>query len=151
MVSVVSIPDICLLAYFNNNSWKMLCVFYFYFYNYSFLLYHNIFPNTKFVCYSDILLKKHKLHLSHLFYCNHTCCCINMVSVTSASRYIMQCYVITHVIKVDPRCTSVVRFHGISQNCLRQFRLRLNLWFIFLFSLINLKMHKHLYRILCVR
>ena len=40
--------------------------------------------------YSDILLKKkHKLHLSRLFCCNHTCYCVNMVSVTSASRYIM--------------------------------------------------------------
>ena len=29
--------------------------------------------------HSDILLKKHKLHLSHLFYCNHTCYCVNMV------------------------------------------------------------------------
>ena len=33
-------------------------------------------------------LKKHKLHLSHLFCCNHTCYCVTMVSVTSASRYI---------------------------------------------------------------
>ena len=40
--------------------------------------------------YSDILLKKkqHKLHLSRLFCCNHACYCVNMVSVTSASRYI---------------------------------------------------------------
>ena len=39
--------------------------------------------------YSDIPLKKpHKLHLSRLFSCNHTCCCVNMVSMTSASRYI---------------------------------------------------------------
>ena len=38
--------------------------------------------------YSDISLKKHKLHLSHLFCCNHTCYCVNMVSVTSVSRYI---------------------------------------------------------------
>ena len=37
--------------------------------------------------YSDILLKKHKHHLSRLFCCNHTCYCINMVSVTSASHY----------------------------------------------------------------
>ena len=42
--------------------------------------------------YSDILLKKHKLHLSRLFrlFCyNHTCHCVtcNMVSLTSASRY----------------------------------------------------------------
>ena len=38
--------------------------------------------------YSDILLKKHKLHLSRLFCCNHTCYCVNMVSVMSASCYI---------------------------------------------------------------
>ena len=37
---------------------------------------------------SDILLKKHKLHLSRLFGCNHTCYCINIASVTSASRHI---------------------------------------------------------------
>ena len=39
-------------------------------------------------------LKKHKLHLSRLFCCNHTCYCVNMVSVTSASRYITSasCY-----------------------------------------------------------
>ena len=37
----------------------------------------------------DILLKKkHKLHLSRLFCCIYTCYCVNMVSVTSASRYI---------------------------------------------------------------
>ena len=34
------------------------------------------------------MLKKHKLHLSRLFCCNHTCYCVNMVSVTSVSRYI---------------------------------------------------------------
>ena len=34
--------------------------------------------------YSDILLKKY----SGLFCCNHTCYCVAMVSVTSASRYI---------------------------------------------------------------
>ena len=40
-------------------------------------------------CYSDILLKKkHKFHFSHLFCCNHTCYCVNMVSVISASCYI---------------------------------------------------------------
>ena len=35
-------------------------------------------------------LKKHKLHFSRLFCCDHTksCNCVNMVSVTSASRYI---------------------------------------------------------------
>ena len=37
--------------------------------------------------YSDNLLKKHKLHLCRLFSCNQTCYCVNMVSVTSASRY----------------------------------------------------------------
>ena len=36
---------------------------------------------------SDTLLNKHKLHLSHLFCCDHTCYCVNMVSVTSASHY----------------------------------------------------------------
>ena len=38
--------------------------------------------------YSDILLKKHKLHLSRFFSCNHTYYCVNEVSVSSASRYI---------------------------------------------------------------
>ena len=44
--------------------------------------------------YSDILLKKHELRLNCLFCCNHTCYCVNMVSVTSASCYIMSasCY-----------------------------------------------------------
>ena len=32
--------------------------------------------------------KKKKLHLSHLLCCNHTCYCINMVSVMSGSGYI---------------------------------------------------------------
>ena len=32
--------------------------------------------------YSDILLNKHKFHLSRLFCCIHTCYCVNMVSVT---------------------------------------------------------------------
>ena len=39
--------------------------------------------------YSDILLKKHKLHFSRLFCCSHTCYCVNMVLVMSVSRYIM--------------------------------------------------------------
>ena len=43
---------------------------------------------------SDILLKKHILHLNRFFCCNHTCYCVYMVSVTSASRYITSasCY-----------------------------------------------------------
>ena len=41
---------------------------------------------NKISLYSDILLKKN--HLSRLFCCNHTCHCVNMASVTSASRYI---------------------------------------------------------------
>ena len=44
--------------------------------------------------------KKHKLNLSRLFCCNHTCYCVNMVSVTSASRYI----------------TSASRYHPRSQS-----------------------------------
>ena len=43
--------------------------------------------SLKYRC-SDILLKNHKLHLSRLFCFNHTCYGVNMVSVTSASRYI---------------------------------------------------------------
>ena len=42
----------------------------------------------KFKFFSINLLKKHKLHLSRLFCCNHTCYCVYMVSVRSASRYI---------------------------------------------------------------
>ena len=46
--------------------------------------------------YSGNLLKKqqHKLHLSRLFCCNHTCIGVNICSVTSASCYIMSvsCY-----------------------------------------------------------
>ena len=38
--------------------------------------------------YVFLLKKTHKDHLSRLFRCNHTCYCVNMVSVTSASRYI---------------------------------------------------------------
>ena len=38
--------------------------------------------------YSDILLAKHKFHLNNpLFCCKHTCYCVNMVSVMSASCY----------------------------------------------------------------
>ena len=40
--------------------------------------------------YSNISLikKQRNLHFSRLFSCNHTCYCVNMVSVTSASLYI---------------------------------------------------------------
>ena len=34
-----------------------------------------------------ILLKKHNSIYNRLFCCNHTCYCVNMVSVTSAPRY----------------------------------------------------------------
>ena len=38
--------------------------------------------------YSDNLLKKkHSFIYNRLFCCNHTCYCVGMVSVTSASRY----------------------------------------------------------------
>ena len=33
-------------------------------------------------------INEHKHHLSRFFCCNHTCYCVKMVSVTSASRYI---------------------------------------------------------------
>ena len=38
--------------------------------------------------YSDILLKNINFIYNRLFCCDHTCYCVNMVSVTSASRYI---------------------------------------------------------------
>ena len=38
--------------------------------------------------YSEILLKNINFIYKHLFCCNHTCYCVNEVSVTSASRYI---------------------------------------------------------------
>ena len=42
--------------------------------------------------YSNIFLKKKTKHINfiynRLFYCNHTCYCVNIVSVTSASCYI---------------------------------------------------------------
>ena len=77
--------------------------------------------------YSDILLKKHKLHLNRLFCCNHICYCVIMVSVTSASRYITSasCY--------HPRyqSRSSMYFRGfipqISRNWPRQFRLSMGL------------------------
>ena len=43
---------------------------------------------------------RYKLHLSRLFCCNHTCDCVKMVSVTSASRYI------TSASRYHPRCQS---------------------------------------------
>ena len=52
--------------------------------------------------YSDILLKTHKLNFSQLFCCNRTCYCVNMVSLTSASRYITS---------ASRYITSVSRFH----------------------------------------
>ena len=66
--------------------------------------------------YSDILLKKkkHKLHLSHLFCCNHTCYCVNMVSVTSASRYITSA-ISKKVLDVHP-CSDSMEFCGIGRG-----------------------------------
>ena len=48
-----------------------------------------IFLFNKYIERYFIEKKTHKLHLSHLLCCNYTCYCVNMVSVTSASRYIM--------------------------------------------------------------
>ena len=73
--------------------------------------------------YIDILLKKHKLHLNRLFCCNHTCYCVNMVSVTSASRYIRSASRYHPRYQRDPWCTYVVWFHGILRNWPSQFRL----------------------------
>ena len=73
--------------------------------------------------YSNILLKKHKLHLGRMFCSNHTCHCVNMVSVTSASRYI------TSASRYHPRyqSRSSMYIRGLiprnSRNWPRQFRL----------------------------
>ena len=52
---------------------------------------------------------------SRLFCCNHTCYCVGMVAVTSASGYVTQ----RHVIKVDLLCTSEsdsAEFHDIGRG-----------------------------------
>ena len=80
----------------------------------------------KFMFFSSDILLKNKISLEkniNFIYncfvcCNHTCYCVGMVSVTSASLY---------AIKVDPRSTSEVLFHGIPRNWLWQFRLNLTL------------------------
>ena len=59
--------------------------------------------------YSDILLKKHKLQVSHLFCCNHTCYCFNMVSVTSASHYITS----ASRYHLGYQCRSSMYIHGL--------------------------------------
>ena len=57
--------------------------------------------------YSDILLEKHKLHFSSLFCCNHTCYCVNVVSVTSASHFITSASHYHPRYQRDPRCYHV--------------------------------------------
>ena len=59
----------------------------------------------------NIALKEHKLHLSRLFCCNHTCYCVNMVFLTS--------HYITLVSRYHPRyqSRSLMYIHGlISRN-----------------------------------
>ena len=81
----------------------------------------------KFTCmyFSIFYWKNNKINFNYnrLFCWNHTCYLVSMVSVTSASRYITSASRYHRVIKVDPRCTSVVWFHGIPRNWPRQFRL----------------------------
>ena len=58
-----------------------------------------------FCIYSDILLKKqtnNNFILKRLFCCNHTCYCVNMVSGTSALRYITSASHYHLRYKVDP-------------------------------------------------
>ena len=75
--------------------------------------------------YSNILLRKnpHYFHLSRLFCCNHTCHCVNMVSVTSVSRYISSAS--RYHSRYQSRYSMYIR--GLiprnSENWLRQFRL----------------------------
>ena len=60
--------------------------------------------------YSDILLKKKHINFiyNHLLCCNHTCYCVGMISVSQRHVMYRQRHLITRVIKVDPRCTSMV-------------------------------------------
>ena len=55
--------------------------------------------------YSNILLKKNiNFIYNHLIYCNHTCHCVGMVSMTSASHYVMSA---SHqILDVHPRSDS---------------------------------------------
>ena len=74
----------------------------------------------KFFFNEIILLKKrHKLHLSCLFCCKHTCYFLGMVSVTSASRYITSASHYHRVIKVDPDehpWSDYMEFRGIGRG-----------------------------------
>ena len=68
-----------------------------------------------------------------------------VVVVMSALRYIKSASRFTWVIKVDPRCTSVVWFHGISRNWPRQFRLIRNKAFSKCVSFIYNYIYMHFY------
>ena len=81
--------------------------------------------------FSDILLKKHKLHLNRLFCCNHTCYGINMVPVTSASRYITSAPY--YHLRYPSRSSMYIR-GLISRNWPRQFGLLLQLHILFIVS-----------------
>ena len=67
---------------------------------------------------SSILLKKkiHKLHLSRLFGFIHTCYCVNMVSVTSASRYIMSASRYRPRYQSRSSRSDSTEFHGIGRG-----------------------------------
>ena len=72
--------------------------------------------------------KKHKLHLSRLFCCNHTCYCVNVASVTPASRYITSAS--RFLLRYQSRSSMYIR--GLiprnSAKLARQFRLGAMVW-----------------------
>ena len=67
-------------------------------------------------CYSDILLKKNINFIYSCLLCsNHTCYCVNMVSVTSVSRYMMWAALSKKILDVHPWSEST-EFPGIGQG-----------------------------------
>ena len=56
--------------------------------------------------------QQHKLHLSRLFCCNHTCYYVNEVSVTLASRYITSASRYHRILDIHPWSDST-EFRGI--------------------------------------
>ena len=102
--------------------------------------------NVNYICFNKIyFILLNQINNINLIYnrllCCHNNCCLAaitlVVCVTSASRYITSASCFTRVINIDPRCTSVVWFHGIPRNAPRQFRLGV------VFSTSNLAIYSH--------
>ena len=74
---------------------------------------------NKFIAKAKFYWKNINFIYNRLFCCNHTCYCVNMISVTLTSHYIMS----ASLYHLCPRCTSVVWLHRISRNWPRLFLL----------------------------